>query len=139
EVSLLVVADFADGYDPFLESIPGQDLHDRLGQLLVVGLLRIEANRAVVAQPELAGAKPFEATNHGKVIDVRADIGARLAEPERRLDAGDNPCSGHALIVIGGTRDHVRVGVEVHGVSSETRFTPARPHSQLLSRSAPRP
>ena len=63
QLGLLVVADLADGDDALLEGEAGQDLHHRLGQLLVVGLLAVEPDRAVVPQPELAGAEPLEAAD----------------------------------------------------------------------------
>ena len=114
EVRLLVVADLADRHDAVLEREPRQDLHHRLGQLLVVGLLGVEADRAIVADPELAGAKAFPADDGRQIVDVGADMGARLADPERRLDHRDHPGRRHGLVVVGGARDHVGVGIDEH-------------------------
>ena len=111
---LLVVAEFAHGDDALLGQEARQHVDHRLGQRLVVGFLRIETDRAVVADAELAGAKPLEARDHGEIIDEAADIGARLAEPERGLDHRDHAGPGHRLVVVGGARDHVGVRVDDH-------------------------
>src|SRR5215510_132364 len=90
ERRLLVIAKFADGDDALLQGIARQNLEHRLGKFLIVGLFWIEPDRAVVAKPELTSAEALEATNQGKIVDVTANIGARLAEPKRRLDAGND-------------------------------------------------
>ena len=109
ERGLLVVAELADRDDAFLGGEVRQDLHHRLGQRLVVGFLRIEPDAAVVAHAELAGAELLEADDRRQVVDIAADIGARLAEPEGRLDHRDDAGARHRLIVVGGARDHVRM------------------------------
>ena len=115
---LLVVADLADGDDAFLGGEARQDLHHRLGQRLVVRLLGVEADGAVVADAELAGAEPLEADDGGQVVDIGADIGARLAEPEGGLDDGDDAGARHRLVVVGGARDHVDVRIDEHGAAA---------------------
>src|SRR5262249_53169679 len=71
-----------------------------------------ERDRAVVADAELAGAERFPADQTVEIIGERADVGARLAQPERRLDERPYPGGRHTLVVIGGARGHVDVRVE---------------------------
>ena len=85
-----------------------------LGEGLVVGFLGIEPDRAVVANAELTRAKPLEPDDRRQVIDVRANMGSRLADPERRLDDGDDTGSGHGLVVVRRAGDHVRVWIDEH-------------------------
>ena len=111
---LLVIADLADRHDALLQREARQDLHDAFRQLLVVGFLRVQADRAVMADAELAGAKALEADDVGEVVDIGADIGARLAEPEGRLDQRHDAGGGHRLVIVGGARDHVGVRIDEH-------------------------
>src|SRR4028119_1169718 len=104
QLRLLVVADLADGHDALLQGEARQDLHHRFSRLLVVRLLAVQPDRAVVPQPELPGAEALPADDGGEVVDVAADVGARLTEPEGRLDAGDDPRPGHQLAGVAGAR-----------------------------------
>ena len=54
----------------------------------VVGLLGVQADRAVVADAELRGAEGLPAEQRVEVVDERAGARARLPEPERGLDDG---------------------------------------------------
>jgi hypothetical protein len=46
-------------------------------------------------------------------------VGARLTEPEGRLDDGDEAGFAHALVIVGGARRHVDMGIdEAHGLLS---------------------
>ena len=114
ELGLLVVADLADRHHPFLQREARQDVHDRLGQFLVVRLLRVEPDRAVVADAELPGAKALEADDRGQVVDVGAHVRARLPDPERGLYDRDDAGGGHRLVVVGHPRYHVGVRVDEH-------------------------
>jgi hypothetical protein len=64
----------------------GEYVHHRFGQRFVVGFLRVEANRAIVPDAELSGAKPLEPDDVREIIGVAADFRARLTKPEGRLD-----------------------------------------------------
>ena len=116
ERRLLVVADLADGDDAVLGGEMRQHVHDRFGQLLVVGFLRVQADTTVVADAELAGAEFLEADDGREIVDVAAEIGARLADPEGGLDHGDDAGARHRLVVVGRARDHVRVRIDDHRV-----------------------
>ena len=120
ERRLLVVADLADGDDAVLGGEMRQHVHDRFGQLLVVGFFRVEADATVVTDAELAGAEFLEADDGREVIDVAAEIGARLADPEGGLDHGNDAGARHRLVVVGRARDHVRVRVDDHRVRRQT-------------------
>ena len=111
---LFVVAEFTDGNDTLFQGIARQDLQHGLCKFFVVGLFWIETDGAVVAKTKLAGPEALEATNQRKVVDVTTDVGARLAEPKRRFDAGNDAGRGHALIVVGGAGNHMRMGIEKH-------------------------
>ena len=101
---------------PSFTEIARQHVHHLLGQRLVVRLLAVEPDGAVVADAELGGAEALPADQARQIVDVAARLGARLAEPERRLDDGDDAGRGHALVVVGGARAHVDVRVdESHG------------------------
>ena len=90
ERGLLVVAKLAHRHHAFLHQKSRQRIDDGFRQRLVIRLLGIEADRAVVTNAELAGAKTFETGNQRKIIDEAADIGAGLPKPERRLDHRDH-------------------------------------------------
>src|SRR5476649_510542 len=62
-----------------------------------------------MANAELAGAEAFETGDQRKIVDEAADIGARLPEPERRLDHRDHAGFGHRFVVVRRARDHVRM------------------------------
>jgi hypothetical protein len=111
---LLVVAELAERHDAFLHGKSRQFREHRLGKRLVVGFLWIEPDAAIVMDTELAGAKSFEAEDRRQVVEIAADIGARLAEPERRLDDREHAGSRHCIIVVGAARDHVGVGIDEH-------------------------
>ena len=68
--------------------------------------------RAEVADAELAGAEALPAEQRQEVVLERADVRARLAEPERRLDDGGDAGRGHRLVVVGRARRHVDVRIE---------------------------
>jgi len=61
---------------------------------------------------ELRRAEAFPADQARHIVDVAADLGARLPEPECRLDQGNDAGGGHALVVVGSTRAHVDVRVD---------------------------
>jgi hypothetical protein len=86
ERALVVVANLANSDDTLLAGKRGEYVHHRFGQRFVVGFLRVESNRAIVPDAELAGAKPLEPDDVGEIIGVAADIRARLTKPEGRLD-----------------------------------------------------
>jgi len=46
--------------------------------MLVIGFFRIQADRTVMADAELTGAKSLKAGDHGEVVRVASDIGAGL-------------------------------------------------------------
>src|SRR6185503_15007786 len=121
---LLVIAELAHRDDALLRGEMRKDVHHGLGQRLVVRLLRIEPDAAVMPHAELAGAEFLEANDGGEVVDIAADIGARLAEPERGFDHRDDAGARHRLIVVGGARDHVRVRVDEHGAGGERQGAP---------------
>ena len=121
ERRLLVVAELAHRDDALLDGKARQDLHHGFGQRLVVRLLRVEPDGAVVADAELAGAKALEAGDERQIIEIGVGAGARLAEPEGRLDDGDDAGPRHRLVVVGRARDHVRVRIDDHGAGAEPR------------------
>src|SRR5580700_342184 len=113
---LLVVADFTDRHDTFLEQETRQDFHDLFGEALVVGLFAVQADRAVVADAELRGAEAFPADQRGKIIDIGADGSARLANPEGGLDDRNNAGRRHRLVVGRRARQHVDMRINIgHG------------------------
>ena len=114
ERGLLVVAELADRDDALLHGEARQELHHGLGERLVVRLLRVEADRAVVADAELAGPEALEAGDQREVVAIGVGARARLAEPEGRLDHGDDARPRHGLVVVGRARDHVGVRVDDH-------------------------
>ena len=60
--------------------------------------------------PNCPARKRSKPTMCGEVVHVGADIGARLAEPEGRLDHRHDAGGRHGLVVVGGAGDHVGVG-----------------------------
>ena len=79
----VVVADLAHRDDAVLLEVARQEIKHALRDRLRVGLLRIQRQRAEVADAELAGAKPLPAEQREEIILEGADVRARLAEPER--------------------------------------------------------
>ena len=108
----VVVADLADGDDAVLFEVARQQRHHALGHHRVVGLLGVEPHRAQVADAELAGAETLPAEQGKEVVLEAAHVGARLADPEGGLDDAGDAGVGHGLVVIGGARAHVDVGIE---------------------------
>ena len=108
----LVEADLADRDDPLLERVARHQFQDFLRQGTVVRLLGIQTDRAIVRDAELRGAKPLPADQRGEVVDESADVGARLATPEGRLDHRSNPGVGHRLDVVGRAAGQVNVRIE---------------------------
>jgi hypothetical protein len=109
---LLVVAEFAERDHALLDGEVRQQFEHGLGECLVIGLLRIEPDAAVMADAELSGAEFLEAADGREIIDVTAEIGARLAEPQRRLarrgrhlarNAVDLQCRRCAVLRVGQT------------------------------------
>jgi hypothetical protein len=88
---LFVVADLADGHDALFGGEARQDGQHRLGERLVVGLLRVQADGAVVLDAELAGPEALPAHQRRQIVDVGVHAGARLTQPERRLDDRHDP------------------------------------------------
>jgi hypothetical protein len=121
---LLVIAELAHGDDAVLQRETRQDFHHGFGQRLVVGLLRVEPDRAIVADAELAGAETLEARDQGQVVAIGLGAGARLTEPEGRLDHGDDAGAGHGLVIVGGARDHMGVRVDDHGAGAQRDAAP---------------
>ena len=69
-----------------------------------------------MANAELRGAEALPADEARQVVDERPHVRARLAQPERRLDDGDDAGRGHSLVVVRGSRAHVDVRIdESHG------------------------
>ncbi len=77
--------------DAVLLEVAREDGDDGIAQLVVVGLLRVEADRAVVADAELRGAEALEPEEAVEVVGERADGRPRLAEPERGLTSARTP------------------------------------------------
>ena len=106
-----VVADLPHRHDVVLDEIPGQLVED--GQAArVVGLLGVEGDRAVVGDAVLGGAEGFPAEEGVEVVAEGGGRGARLAEPEGRLDDGADTGGVHGFVIVGGPGRHVDVGVE---------------------------
>ena len=114
ERRLFVIAQFAHRNDAFLDEKARQGVYHGFRQCFVVGFFRVQADRAVVPNTELAGAEALEARNHGKVVDIASNIGAGLSKPEGRLDHRDHAGFGHCFVVVGRPRDHVGVGINDH-------------------------
>ncbi|CAM5566064.1 hypothetical protein SHIRM173S_04406 [Streptomyces hirsutus] len=106
-----VVADLADGHDVVLDEIPGQQVEDGRAAR-VVRLLGVEGDGAVVGDAVLGGAEGFPAEEGVEVVDEGGGRGAGLAEPEGGFDDGADARPVHGLVVVGGPRRHVDVGVE---------------------------
>ena len=80
--------------------------------MLIIGFFRIEADRTVMPDAELTGTESLEAGDHGEVVRVASDIGARLPKPECRLDDCDNASPGHGYVVVCRARYHVGVRID---------------------------
>ena len=106
-----VEADLTHGDHAVLGEVAREHV-EHLGAPRVVGLLGVERDRAVVGDAELRGAEPLPAHEGVEVVGERADAGARLAQPERRLDERAHAGGVHRLVVVGGARRHVDVRVE---------------------------
>src|SRR5262245_35950121 len=133
----LVEADLADGDHPLLHREARHEREDLLRERLVVGLLGVQPDRAVVVHAELRGAEALPSDQAREVVEVAADLRPRLADPEGGLDDGADPRLRHRLVVVGGPRRHVDVGVEV--VHSEVpilapALVVARPRDAASSR-----
>jgi hypothetical protein len=109
---LVVVADLAHGDDAVLLEVARQEREHTVGERRVVGLLGVERERAVVPDAELLRAEALPAEQRQEVVLERADVRARLAHPEGRLDDGGDARGRHGLIVVGRARGHVDVRVE---------------------------
>src|SRR5574337_659710 len=109
---LVVVADLADRDYAFLGEVARQQIDHAFSQRGVVGLLAVQPDRAVVADAELRRAKALPADQAREVVDEAADVGPRLALPERRFDHRDDAGGLHPFVVVGGTRRHVDVRID---------------------------
>ena len=86
-----------------------------------------------MADAELRRAEALPAHQAGEIVEIAAGVGARLAEPERRLDDRDDARRGHALVVVGGARAHVDVRVdESHGLLLPVETFRFRPRPREL-------
>src|SRR5215470_12521357 len=99
--------------------------------MLVIGFFRIQADRAVVTNAELTGAKSLEAGDHGEVVRVASDIGSWLPKPECRLDDCDNAGLGHSFVVVCRARYHMVVRIN-DNVRLLTSGRAARPAARLV-------
>ena len=109
---VLVEADFADAEDVGLVEEFGDEGDHFARQGDVFGLLGVDAEPAVVADAEQGGAFRLD---FGEVAEVVAEaLGGAAVEPgpEGRLADRRAAAQGHAVVVVGGPRDHVDVGVE---------------------------
>src|SRR5262249_58215464 len=83
-----------------------------VAELRYVRFLRVQSNRAEMLDAELRGAKPLPPEQRVEVVDEAPDRRPRLTEPERRFDDRDDAGGGHRLVIVGGARGHVNVGIE---------------------------
>src|SRR5262245_24800922 len=124
----VVVADLADRDHAVLLEVAGQQREHAVDERRIVGLARVHRERAEVADAELARAKPLPAEQRQEVVLERADVRARLTDPERRLDDRGNARRGHRLVVVGRARRHVDVRIEeLHRSTSFASSGTARP------------
>ena len=113
-----VEADLAHRHHTVLGQEPGQDVDHLAPQEVVIGLLRVEPDRAVMADAELPGPEPLPPQQRVEVVHERPHGRPRLPEPERRLHQRAHARGVHRLVVVGRARRHVRVRVEdPHAVS----------------------
>ena len=111
--AVFVQADFTNAQNVGPIEELGYQRHDLAGKFRILRLLWIDAQPREMPDAERGGARRFKFRELTKIVVEALWTAAVVAGPERRLCDGHTPRQRHAVVVIGGPRDHMNVGVNV--------------------------
>ena len=113
---VLIQADFADAEDRLGLHKFGDEREHVVGQLHILGLLRVDAKPAIMREAVLGRALRLVLRELAEVIIETVRCLAVEARPEGRFADGRATRQGHRLVVVGGAAHHVAVRFDItHG------------------------